>query len=80
MSEAHIQATIRQFINSSRQSAHSTLFRGFAECGQLLAAGLPALPLHQIRAICRAQEQTVTLSLPQILEKVIPMKPYDLYE
>lgn len=55
MSEAHIQATIRDFITNSRQYPQNYLFRSFAEGGELLAAGLPALPLHQIRAICKAQ-------------------------
>jgi hypothetical protein len=69
MSEAHIQATIRDFLAISRQNQHNNLFKGFAEGGDMFAAGLPSFPLHQIRAICKAQEQAVHSSLHRFLKK-----------
>lgn len=69
MSEAHIQIAIRDFLENSRLNAYNPLLNGLAQSGQTMPAGLPSLTLQQIRAICKAQEQTVPPSLPRFSKK-----------
>lgn len=67
MSDGHIQAKIREYLLSARENPSFQLFRNFPLKISELTADLPMLPLHQIKAICKAQEQAVPFLLFQII-------------
>lgn len=69
MTEAQIQIALRDFIESSRLNAYNHFTVGLSHASHILPSGLPAFNLQQIRAICKAQEQTVLQSLPRSLKK-----------
>jgi hypothetical protein len=80
MSDAHIQAKIREYLSSTRQNSSSRQFHHFPQRISEFTSDFPMLPLHQIKAICKAQEQAVIHLLFQIIEKIIPIKHYDIYD
>jgi hypothetical protein len=65
MFEEHIFATIQEKIGFSLKNSH-LMIRG--ELSSSAIRSLPQLSPHQIRMLCKAQEQTVTLTLSRFFK------------
>lgn len=80
MSNSHIHLKVREYLAAhTRQAATAPLSQHHTGLAHITTAH-PALTPHQIRSICKAQEKQVNPAFTQILEKVLPIKPYNLYE